>query len=184
MEMLFSKWNILFWPFYILGWKPWAKDGDDGFGYIDIPDGYYRLTVAPRTGHTAKEVCKQMAKVFNDKMDTPPGFDNTREWLNLKVCEFFEIKDSAQTWGGFHDLHRFTVDTFSFQVTPEEREEALKQLKGCNALKIVFDEVKRMQDGAVEDAKWRYRDNYEEAAFDKLEEDPDFFNEQSEVIHD
>ena len=150
MEMIWNKWMPWAWVAMLFGYR-FPKEGD----YPEVPEGFYRLSVAPRAGHAAKDVLKQFGKVFSDKMGDGDTQLN-REDLSLRVSDYFDFINDGDLWGA----RTFAAQYFTFELDLDEREKALKQLKGCNALKVVRDEVKAIQEDAAAQARWRSRNQY------------------------
>lgn len=162
MEMLWNKWCPWAWPFMLFGYRFALPDS-----FPEVPDDRYRLTIGPRAGHNAKEVVKQMCKVFNDKMDVPSHFDGTsREYLAALVADYFDMVNGVDGYVDMYDINEWCASNFTFELIinkdegVDERAEALKQLKGCNALRIVVDEVVELQKDAETRARWRTRQQY------------------------
>ena len=166
MEMFWNKWCPWAWPFMLAGYR-FPIPGE----FPEVPDDRYRLTVAPRAGHTSKEVVKQVCKVFNNKMDlmdVPAQFDTVREYLAALVADYFDMVNDVDGYVDTYSLSRWCAQNFTFELVinkeegVDERAEALKQLKGCNALRIVNDEVLELQEDAENRARWARRSDYYE----------------------
>jgi hypothetical protein len=168
MEIIWNKWMPWVWVAMMFGYRfPEKSD------LPDVPEGYYRLTVVPRLGHAAKEIVKQFGKVFNDKMNGgQQDAARNREEISMRVADYFDLLHDGLPW----EKSDFMAKYFTFELTLQEREQALKQLKGCNGLKVVMDEVQAVKEDAEREARWRKREQYYQDVavyFDEMELETD-----------
>lgn len=111
-------------------------------GYVPVEDKStevdtikWRFCVLPVLGFSAKEMVKDGNKIFGQFFD--------KDFINQSVKDYID----ASRDGDFFDIY----EHFMFEISPDEREELLKQLGRGKSWKVVHDEYKE----TMTEAEWK-----------------------------
>mgnify|MGYP001225974354 FL=1 len=138
-------------PFYWI-FRMFGHDFKDKYR-DDIEADLFRICVVPRTGIENKKVLEALKAVFSKII----GHD--LDDVNQALKNYYELKRGEEE-GDFNDhirFHDFIVETFSEEVTEQQRAEILDYLSKKKYLRVVKDEYAELERDAQLNARWERR---------------------------